>query len=112
MPQPGGPGSAHRQDPERQRPVGDADADVERHGKSVGEEFWQIEALVRNKLYWGPFGIPIVPIALIGRVPIDLNAIGSRERCEAADPTELCKGPFYFRRDKAEAGKWSKVIAP
>jgi len=58
------------------------------------EEFWQFEArvMVRSLV-----GIPY------GRMPQDFNVIGSRETCEAVrarvkDPTEACKGPFYFRR--------------
>jgi hypothetical protein len=64
---------------------------------------------------WGPFGIPIVPPGVtmmhmllgtsLGHGPRDFNVIGSQETCEAVsatvtDPTEPCKGPFFFRRDE------------
>ena len=70
------------------------------------EEFWQFRARLKNTLYWEPLGIPIlfIPIGPPGRsVPRDINVIGSRETCEAVrarvtDPTESCKGPFYFHR--------------
>jgi hypothetical protein len=59
------------------------------------EEFWQFEARVQVR---SPAGIQY------GRMPQDFNVIGSRERCESVratvtDPTEPCKGPFYFKRD-------------
>lgn len=60
------------------------------------EEFWQFEMRVRVRAL---IGIPY------GRRPEDINVIGTREHCEAVrakvkdDPTEPCKGPFYFRRD-------------
>lgn len=62
------------------------------------EEFWQFEARVKVRSL---VGIPY------GRMPADYNVIGSRERCEAlratvTDPTEPCKGPFYFRRDSSK----------
>jgi len=68
------------------------------------EEFWQFEARPKNTVYMGPFGIPIVPIPA-GRISKDFNVIGSQATCEPvrariADPTEPCKGPFYFQRDK------------
>ena len=58
------------------------------------EEFWQFEARVQVRSL---VGIPY------GRVPTDFNVIGPKERCESAraavtDPTEPCKGPFYFQR--------------
>lgn len=59
------------------------------------EEFWQFEARVQVRAL---VGIPY------GRMPQDYNVIGPQEQCEAVratvrDPTEPCKGPFYFRRD-------------
>jgi hypothetical protein len=59
------------------------------------EEFWQFEARVMVRAL---VGIPY------GRMPQDFNVIGSKERCESAratvtDPTDPCKGPFYFKRD-------------
>jgi len=60
------------------------------------EGFWQFEMRVRVR---ARIGIPY------GRRPGDINFIGTREQCEAVrakvkdDPTEPCKGPFYFRRD-------------
>lgn len=58
------------------------------------EEFWQFEARVMVRAL---VGIPY------GRMPQDFNVIGNQARCEAVradvkDPTEACKGPFYFRR--------------
>lgn len=55
---------------------------------------WVFEARVKVRAF---AGIPY------GRMPRDYNVIGPRERREAvralvADPTEPCKGPFYFRR--------------
>lgn len=60
------------------------------------EEFWQFEERVKVQAL---IGIPY------GRRPQDINVIGTREQCEAVratvkDPTDLCKGPFYFRRDE------------
>ena len=66
------------------------------------EEFWQFEARPKNTLYFGPFGLPIIPVPG-GRIPKDFNVIGPQTTCEAVrarvtDPTEPCKGPFYFHR--------------
>jgi hypothetical protein len=43
-----------------------------------------------------------------GRMPEDYNVIGSRETSEAVrgrvtDPTEPCRGPYYFKREEAAA---------
>ena len=65
----------------------------------VDEEFWQFEARVKVRAL---IGIPY------GREPRDFSVIGPRETCEATrarvaaggTPTEPCRGPFYFRRDK------------
>ncbi len=59
------------------------------------EEFWQFEARLKGRAL---IGIPY------GREPRDFNVIGSQETCEAVrrqatDPTEPCKGPFYFKRE-------------
>jgi len=60
------------------------------------EEFWQFEERVQVRAL---IGIPY------GRMPQDVNVIGTQEQCEAVratvkDPTDPCKGPFYFRRDE------------
>jgi hypothetical protein len=61
------------------------------------EEFWQFERRLQVR---AAIGIPY------GRMPQDINVIGTREQCEAVrsrvkdDPTEPCKGPFYFHRDE------------
>jgi hypothetical protein len=39
-----------------------------------------------------------------GREPQDFDVIGAKQTCEAVrarvtDPTEPCKGPFYFKRE-------------
>ena len=62
---------------------------------SSDEQFWQFEARVKVRSL---FGIPY------GRMPRDFNVIGTQEQCEAVrdrvrEPTEPCKGPFFFRRD-------------
>ena len=59
------------------------------------EEFWQFEARVKVRAL---IGIPY------GREPRDYNVIGAQDTCEAVrarvtDPTEPCKGPFYFKRE-------------
>lgn len=64
------------------------------------EEFWIFEARVKVR---AAIGIPY------GRMPQDYSVIGGQGACEAVraevakteTPTEACKGPFYFRRDKA-----------
>ena len=61
------------------------------------EEFWQFETRVQVRALIG---------ISYGRRPQDINVIGPREQCEAVrekiknDPTEPCKGPFYFRRSE------------
>jgi hypothetical protein len=71
------------------------------------EEFWQFEARIMVRAL---IGIPY------GRMPQDFNVIGTQARCEAAraevkDPTEPCKGPFYFRREAASASD-TRAVAP
>jgi hypothetical protein len=68
--------------------------------QAVDEEFWIFEARVEVR---ANIGIPY------GRMPRDFAVIGLQDRCESVraevaktdTPTEACKGPFYFRRDKA-----------
>jgi hypothetical protein len=67
---------------------------------ATDEEFWIFKAQVEVR---ANIGIPY------GRWPQHFAVIGSQDRCEVAHaevaktetPTEACKGPFYFRRDKA-----------
>jgi hypothetical protein len=75
------------------------------------EEFWQFEARLKIR---SVSGIPY------GREPRDYNVIGSRDRCEdervhwiaRSIPTELCRGPFFFRRDPAAEAAQGSTSAP
>jgi hypothetical protein len=77
---------------------------------SSDKEFWIFGVFLSRRIYVGVFMVPIVPVSpnIRDKMPTDVAIIGAKEACEAVrarvpadNPTEPCRGPFYFHVAKS-----------